>query len=580
MLRRLKPYVQPAPVVVLLVAFFVAPLGQAAWRSWDGLALHFSRYAAIFADPVYLAVFWRTLEVAVLVTALSVILGYPIAYLLTALRRRPATLLTICLLIPLFTAFLIRTYGWMVILGRQGVLNKALISLGLIDAPLKILGTSTAVYVGMVHVLMPIAIFTMYASMARLDRSLVTAAEVLGANPVTAFVRVYVPMSVPGIVSASVLVFIMALGFFITPALLGSPSDTMIAQLIVTQITTLLDLETGFALSVVLLAAIFIVLLAASRLVPLEQMWALNESTGPRAGDSARHGAARSRLRALLYWLEAAAHAALGRPAGLIPVLLRAYAVAVVLFLLAPQLIVYVLSFSSSPFLVFPPPGFSWQWYARFFGSPEWRSALIMSLELAAIVASASLVVGGAAAFGLVRGEIGHKRGLFLFVLSPLLVPVIVVALGLYVSMDDLGLLGTFAGLVLGHMVVAVPYAIVVLVGAVRGLDRNLELAASTLGARSGRVLGRITLPLLAPALVSAWIMAFLHSFDELLVTLFLLGRQPQTLPIKMWSDIRIQIDPVISAASSTIVTAIAIIVVLTQVRSLFGARAGSAVKP
>jgi ABC-type spermidine/putrescine transport system permease subunit I len=571
--QRLKPYALLAPVFLLLLVSFIAPLAQAAWRSFDGQALQFSRYAAIFSDPVYLAVFWRTLEVAVIVTALSVILGYPIAYLLTALARRSATVLAICLLIPLFTAFLIRTYGWMVILGRQGVLNKTLIGLGLIDAPLKILGTSTAVYVGMVHVLMPIAIFTMYASMARLDRSLVTAAQVLGANPVTAFVRVYVPMSLPGIISASVLVFIMALGFFITPALLGSPADTMIAQLIVTQINTLLDLQSGFALSVVLLLAIVVVLLASSRLVPLEQMWALNESTGRQSVGTIRHAALRNRVRALLYWMEAAVHAVLGKPAGLVGVLLRAYAVVVVLFLLAPQLIVYVLSFSSSPYLVFPPPGFSLQWYSRFFTSPEWRSALLISLQLAAIVASVSLAVGGAAAFGLVRGEMRAKRGLFLFVLSPLLVPVIVVALSLYVSMDDLGLLGTFPGLVLGHMVVAVPYAIVILVGAVRGLDRNLEHAASTLGARPGRVLGRITLPLLAPALVSAWIMAFLYSFDELLVTLFLLGRQPQTLPIKMWSDIRIQIDPVISAASSTIVTAIAIIVILSQARSLFGTR-------
>jgi ABC-type spermidine/putrescine transport system permease subunit II len=425
----------------------------------------------------------------------------------------------------------------------------------------------------MVHVLMPIAIFTMYASMARLDRSLVTAAQVLGANPVTSFVRVYLPMSLPGIISASVLVFIMALGFFITPALLGSPSDTMIAQLIVTQITTLLDLESGFALSVVLLMSIVVVLLAASRLVSLEQMWALNDGVGRRTSAARRGMGGRKVARAALYWLEAAIQAVIGRPANLATILLRAYAIVVVSFLLAPQLIVYVLSFSSSPFLVFPPPGFSMQWYARFFASSEWQSALLTSLKLAVIVASASLAIGCAAAFALVRGDMAGKRGLFLFVLSPLLVPVIVVALGLYVSTDDLGLLGTFAGLVLGHMVVAVPYAIVILVGAVRGLDRNLEHAASTLGARPVRVLGRITLPLLAPALVSAWIMAFLHSFDELLVTLFLLGRQPQTLPIKMWSDIRIQIDPVISAASSTIVTAIAIIVILSQLRGLFGAR-------
>src|SRR3546814_16371616 len=109
---------------------------------------------------------------------------------------------------------------------------------GLIDRPVRLLGTPLAVYIGMVHVLTPIAIFTMYATMAQLDRGLIAAARVLGANPVQAFLRVYLPMSLPGVISAAVLVFIMAIGFFIVPALLGSPAETMIAQLIVPHITT------------------------------------------------------------------------------------------------------------------------------------------------------------------------------------------------------------------------------------------------------------------------------------------------------------------------------------------------------
>jgi ABC-type spermidine/putrescine transport system permease subunit I len=568
------PVAQIAPAFVLLFAFFVMPLGQAVWQSFGGFDFRFARYAEIFTNPLYLAVFLRTLEVAVWVTVLSVGLGYPIAYLLTALRRRPATVLAICVLVPLLTAFLIRTYGWMVILGRQGVLNRTLVGLGVIDAPLRILGTGTAVYIGLVHVLMPIAIFTMYAGMARLDRTLVTAAQVLGATPTRAFTRVYLPMSLPGVISAAVLVFIMALGFFITPALLGSPSETMIAQLIVTQITTLLDLEFGFVLSAVLLLATLVVLLVANLVVPLEQMWMLGDAAAvPAVAKRPGRGGLGRVAHAILYAIEAGLHAVIGRPVWLLPVLLRTYMALAVLFLLAPLAIVYVLSFSSSPFLVFPPPGFSLQWYEKFFASAEWRGALFMSLELAVAVASLSTAVGGAAAFGLVRGSIGAKKGIFLFVLSPLLVPVVIVALSLYVSMDNFGLLGTFPGLVFGHMVVAVPYAIVILVGAVKGLDRNVEHAAATLGAAPAAVLRRITVPLLAPGLVSAWLMAFLHSFDEFLVTLFLLGRQAPTLPIKMWSDIRLQIDPVISAASSAIITVIALLVLASQARSLAGKR-------
>lgn len=564
-----KLALQLAPVIGIIVLFFLLPLGLAVWGSMDGLAFRFERYVEIFTDRLYRDVLLRTFEVAAIVTAVTILLGYPIAFLLTTLSRRWTTILSICLLVPLFTAFLIRIYGWMTILGRNGVVNKTLISLDLIERPLRLLGTQTAVYIGMIHVLAPIAIFTMYASMVQVDRSLSQAAKVLGATPVQAFTRVYFPMSLPGVISAAVLVFIMALGFFIAPALLGSPSDTMIAQLIVTQITTLINLEFGYALATVLLLVTILALALSNLFVPIEQMWAIQI----RPALSRRRGQAAAWLRParwLLFWLERALHLLVGRPDWLMPAVLRLYAVLVVLIMLAPLAVVYVLSFSSSAFLVFPPPGFSLQWYAKFFASAEWREALFMSLRVAGSVATAAIVIGTAAAFGLVRGIFAGKRVLFMLVVAPLLVPVVIVALCLYVALADVGLLGSFLGLVLGHLVVAVPYAVIILVGAVRSLDRNLEYAAATLGGRPALVFRKIVLPTLAPGLVTAWVMAFLHSFDELLVTIFLIGRQTPTLPIKMWSDIRIQFDPVISAASSSIVTVVAIVILLTQLRSLW----------
>jgi putative spermidine/putrescine transport system permease protein len=175
-----------------------------------------------------------------------------------------------------------------------------------------------------------------------------------------------------------------------------------------------------------------------------------------------------------------------------------------------------------------------------------------------------------------VRGLFLGKQLIFLLLMAPLLVPVVIVALCLYVAMADYGLLGSFAGLVIGHLLLAVPYALVVLLGAVRGLNRQLEYAAATLGASPWRVLRQIILPALAPGVASAWILAFLHSFDELLVTLFLLGRLPQTLPLKMWADIRMQFDPVISAASSSIITVVALAILIGQVRNLIAGTKGA----
>lgn len=566
----LKGGLQVAAPLLLLLAFVALPLARSVWDSFDGVAFSFARYYSIFTDELYHAVFMRTMRVAVVVTALSVFLGFPLAYFMTMISRRAAAITALFVLVPLFTAFLIRIYAWMTILGRGGVLNKSMMALGIIDAPIRILGTSTAVYIGMVHVLMPIAVLVMYSGMLRIDRTLITAAQVLGANRTKSFFRVYLPLCAPALVSASVLVFIFAMGFFIAPALLGSPSDTMITQLIVTQITSLLDLKVGYALSTSLLVVTVVVLLISNMFVPLEQMWLQESSLSVR----------RRRLPKLLIRLAGPLHviqhtaemmvdAVTARPLWLMPALLKVYVGVLLLFFVAPLLVVYILSFSSSPFLVFPPPGFSLQWYQKFFSSPEWWSALAMSLKLAVMTATLATAISAAAAFGLVRGQFGGKRMLFLFIISPLLIPGIVVALCAYVSMSDLRLVGTFTALVIGHLVGAVPTAIIILMAAVRGLDRNLENAAATLGATPATIIRKIILPLLAPALGSAWIMSFLHSFDELIVTMFLLGRQRETLPMKMWSDIHFQTDPVISAASSTIITVVAAVIIASQFRTL-----------
>ncbi len=558
------------PGFLFLAGFFFYPLVKTIYGSVGGTAFNTQFYVESLTNKLYTGSVIRTFVIGFNVTALCLGLGYPVAYYMTTLSKRAVALLSICILVPLFTAFLIRTYAWMVILGRNGVLNKFLVATGLIDAPLKVLGTSAAVYVGMVHVLLPIAIFTLYASLVQVDRSLMKAAEVLGATPVRAFIRVYFPMSVPATISAAVLVFIMAIGFYITPVLLGGPSDTMISQLIVTQITALLNMEFGYALSVILLAVTLLILFVTGKIIPLEQLWALQgESGGARKRRFALGAALRGPVLRLLSALEHGWHRLLGRPHWLIPAVVRCHVALIVLFLTAPLVIVYVLSFSSSPFLVFPPPGFSLRWYERFFTDPDWRAAILMSLRLAVCVACLSTILGTAAAFGLVRGNFAGKRALFLFILSPLLVPIIVLSIGLYGVMSDVSLLGTFPGLLMGHLVLAMPYAVIVLIAAIRGLDRNLEYAAGTLGARPATTFRKVVMPILFPALGAAWVMSFLVSFDELLISIFLLGRQTPTLPIKMWNDIRMQIDPTISAASSVIITVVIITITVLQYRAL-----------
>ena len=566
--RCMRGSIVAGPLVILLVGFLVIPLSIIVWGSVEGGKLTFRHYARIFSDDINLKILLYTLKIGLIVTVLSLAAGYPVAYLLTKIRSRALSIVTVFILIPLFTAFLIRTYAWIIILGRQGPINNTLVWLGLVSQPLPLLNTTFAVIVGMVHVFIPVAIFTMYSSMVRINHDFARAAEILGARPVQAFLRVYLPMSVPGVFSAGILIFIVAIGFYITPALLGGPSDTMISQLIVTQMTTLLNFELSYASSIVLLLVTIATLFLASLFIPLEMIWSSStaelSNRPPGARSRALDGAKRA-LHPLLIAVETVIHTVTK------PLLTRksrwlwAYTIVVLVFLTAPLIVVVLVSFSSSPFVVFPPPGFSLQWWAKLADATDWQAAFLFSVELGLTAALFATLIGTMGAFWLVRTTLPIKRVLFLFSLSPLMVPVVIIAMSLYVFEAHIRLLGSFAGLVIGHVLLSVPYVIVVMTASLRGFDQSLEKAAAVHGARPLQVLRLVTLPILKPALLTAGLLAFLTSFDELLVALFLIGRQTPTLPIKFWGDIKYQIDPLLSTASTFIVALVTISILMAQ---------------
>ncbi|MDQ7250663.1 ABC transporter permease subunit [Dongia sedimenti] len=558
-----------APLFALLAVFFFAPLLSTLWNSFFGWSFDFGKYLAVISEPVNFRILANTLKVGVLVTATALAVAYPLAYQMTKVGPRMFALVSALVLIPLFTAFLIRTYAWIVILGRQGIVNNALIWLGLIDQPLTILNTTVAVVIGMTHVFVPMAVFTIYSGMVRIDRSMLRAASALGAHPVQAFTRVYLPLTLPSVLSAGVLIFVVAIGFYITPSLLGGPGDTMISQLVVVQMNTMLDFEMGYALSIVLLVITLAILLLAGLVIPLETIW----STGLRSDQASPERIDPARLRqVLLAPLSPVLSAVedggyrLFRLFARVPVSwLGVYAGAALVFLVAPLLVIVILSFSASPFVVFPPPGFSLQWWEKLYAAHDWHSAFLASVKLGVTAALCATLIGTMGAFWLVRTSLKIKRMLFLFALAPLIVPVIVIATSLYVFEARLRILGSFTGLVIGHTLLATPYVLIVMSSAIRNFDRTLERAAAIHGATPLQTLKMVTLPLLFPALVTAALMAFLASFDELLVTIFLIGRQTPTLPLKFWGDIKYQIDPMLSTASTLIVLMVVVAILATQ---------------
>ena len=231
-------------------------------------------------------------------------------------------------------------------------------------------------------------------------------------------------------------------------------------------------------------------------------------------------------------------------------------------FLMLPILVVFPISLSSAPYMQFPPPGFSWQWYERYLDDPQWIDATWRSLYIGSSTAVLALLLGVPLAFSLVRSRFWGRVLVDRLALAPIIVPTIILSVAVYGVFAKLKLIGAWYGLVLAHTVLALPFVVLVVTAGLRDFDRTLEQAAEGLGASRWRTLARVTLPLLRPSLVSAGLLAFLSSFDEVVVALFLAGPN-MTLPKKMFDNIMMEIDPTIAAVSVMQILLVSVVLVL-----------------
>lgn len=229
-------------------------------------------------------------------------------------------------------------------------------------------------------------------------------------------------------------------------------------------------------------------------------------------------------------------------------------------FLILPTLIVIPTSFGNTAMLTFPPRQLSLDYYRSFFAQSDWVGSAVQSFQIATVVMVLALIIGVGAAYGLARSEFPGRKLVMLLLLSPIFVPGIVIGLALYLYFARLGISGTRLGLIIGHTIAVVPFVIVTANAGLKQVDRNLELAASLMGAGRFHVLRRVVMPLLMPSVIAAGLFAFLLSFDEVIISYFIASVREQTLPVKMYSAIRWEISPVIAAVSSML-TALALIV-------------------
>src|SRR5215469_433154 len=386
------------PLLLFIVALFVIPVAQILFLSaFDATGqVSVENYGQLAKTPVYLQTLIITFKIAGWTTLFAILAGYPVAYFLANSSRRLRDSLTLLVLMPFWTSFLVRTFAWMILLGRNGAINRLLTSLGIIDAPLSLIFNFTGVMIGMVHAMVPLAILAMLSVMQNIDTTLVRAARTLGARGGQSFWRIYFRLSLPGVAAAGLLVFITALGFFITPALLGGRRETMLAQVIISVIQEVLNWRFAGALSVVLLAASAVVFYVYDRLLGMSTLAGSGEAgtldTGGR-GAIARIGASiGARAIAVLGWLTDQAGALWER---LFPVradrptrslgssMLWALVILIIAFLCVPSLFVIPVSFTAGTFIEFPPRGFSLRWYETYLNSPGCVDATIRSFIVA-----------------------------------------------------------------------------------------------------------------------------------------------------------------------------------------------------
>ena len=263
----------PALLAILVVVFLpIFWLSSLSFYNVSG-AFSMENYERIFESDLYRRTFVVTFQISVSVTVISVLLGYPLCYWLTKMTDRPAAILMVFVLVPFWTSVLVRTYAWLVLLQRNGIINSTLMSLDIIEEPLQLAHNLTGSIIGMVHIMLPFLILPLYATMRSIDTDLVRAAVGLGSSPRKAFWHVFFPMSLPGLSAGIVLVFILSLGFYVTPALLGGGRVQMLAQRIESTITIYSNWGASSALGVVLLLMALVMIWLMNRVFGLDKLF-------------------------------------------------------------------------------------------------------------------------------------------------------------------------------------------------------------------------------------------------------------------------------------------------------------------
>jgi putative spermidine/putrescine transport system permease protein len=547
------------PPFLYVAMFFILPLALMVKNSLPGAS--FGKYSQLISEPLYRTVFVNTLAIACTSTGVTIALGSLILAALYSWGKTSRAILVTTLLVPFVANEVVRIVTWFILLGPTGPLERGLALLPWSHGPGDLVKTRTAVVIAIVNVQLPFFVLTAYPAVRAIKRSMARAAESLGAPPPVAFLSVFIPLAMPGLIAAGLISFVLSLGYYATPAALGGQGDVVASMLVISQFANFGDWGEAAAVGVALLLVTVVALFIVSRFGGLRVLYGGVEGSrrvGHRGGWIARGWQA-----AVCSAPVTVAARTIGDFRGMRAAQRAVHKTAVLLiaiFLVIPVLSVLPASLTRGELVALPPRGLSLRWYRTFFADPNWTSGLKTSVLIAALTSLSAVVLGLAAAIALVRGKSRFRSGLLTMYLMPLIMPTVVTALGLQFFLLKLGIAYTRWGIMAGHIVFALPYAVIVLTAALQALDWDVVRAAESSGANAVARFRDMILPLMKPAIYTALGFCFIVSFSEFTLAFLMHTVTLTTLPVMLWNGITFSTSPTTAAASGLIVIGISLI--------------------
>lgn len=520
----LSGYLLAAPSLFLLLTLFlgsIAVLADQSLTSDSGEGGAFASWQAFLGSGYRWGAVVETFIVAGLSTVIATAVALPTAYGLHRMKGRIGRYVGMFVVFaPLLTSVVARTYGWSLLLDNQGVVNSLVTALGL--PPVEMLYARPSVIIALVHIFLPFVVFPIMTSLNQLDGAMSEAASDLGARRWTTFRKVTLPLVLPGVIGGAQIVFALSMSSFATPSLLGGGRVAVLATLVYSDVNNV-QWAMASVTSFVLLALAVIVLGLFNLAQRRAQVGGSQGVTGVLGQRGLRWG-------------------------------MRVWLALVYGFLMAPLVIIVISSFSSASYGAWPIPGWSTKWYTNLLSQEGLAEAAYASLFIAVYSTVIVIVIGTMASLAIHRHRTFLLRGFSTFSLAPMVVPKVTIGLGAFLLLNHLGFLSGVTGIIAMHVIVTLPFVVIVVTSALSRTDSTLDEAARVLGAGPWTAFRASTLPAIRPSLIAAALFAFIVSFDEVDMTVFLLEPGQDTLPVWMFIYMQKYQDPTLAALATILI--------------------------